>query len=140
MIYTTPETVPNLNGYTTRSGRSIRRVERYEPDEDTIFIDQDSDDSDYESENCSVSDVVLPIISDEEQDAGDDDEYESSSEEEIDSSDDESLSGTTVSSILGEDEEDIDALNWDTLTIDAKSSDDESDEEEEFDDDEEDAI
>ena len=133
MIYTTPEIV-NPNGYTTRSGRSIRRVERYEPDEDTIFIDQDSTDSDYESEICTESEVTS-ILSDTEVN---DDEYESSSEEEPDSSDDESLSGTTVSSIPGEEEEDVDVLNWDTLTIDAESSEDDSDEEEEeFDDDEE---
>lgn len=35
------------NGYRTRSGRVVRNIDRYAPDEDTIFDDEESPDSDY---------------------------------------------------------------------------------------------
>lgn len=128
VVPTSPEDVPV---YRTRSGRSCRRVERYEPDEDTIFIDDESVYSENEIENIDEN-------------GDDEEEYETSSElselEDVeDSSDEESLIGTE-SSIVGEEEEDVDVLNWETLTIDADSEDDTTDEEEEFDDDEEDAL
>lgn len=154
MINITPESLPGDIAvaaaspvYRTRSGRNIRRVERYEPDTDTIFIDEDSVDSDYEngSENDEEDTSIIDDSDMDEHDSDqDNEEYESSSEDlsELDDSDDESLSDTVLSSHLETElDEDIDVLNWDTLTIDAESGDDiTDDEEEEFDDDEEDAL
>jgi len=153
MINITPEELPGSTAvvstppvYRTRSGRNIRRVERYEPDTDTIFIDEDSVDSDYEnSENeGDYTSVIGDSDLEEQVDDEDNEEYESSSSEELselDDSDNESLSDTVLSSHLEtEIEEDIDVLNWDTLTIDADSADDMTEEEDEFDDDEEDAL
>ena len=65
MANTTPDAIPT---YRTRSGRSCRRVERYEPDEDTIFIDEESNYSENEIE-----------IIEEDEDDEDEGEYESSS-------------------------------------------------------------
>lgn len=117
----TPEP-PGETSYTTRSGRQVRRVERYEPDEDTIFVDEEYSDSDYEHESdisghSDLDDSDTSVLSEEETDS-------TTSESSINnSSDDES----TVS------EDDVDVLNWDTLTIDAESeeeSEEESDEDE----------
>ena len=121
--------------YRTRSGRTCRRVERYEPDEDTVFIDEES----------NYSENEIELIDEDDEDEDDEGEYESSSgelselEEVEDSSDEESLIGTE-SSMVADEEEDVDVLNWDTLTIDAESGDDTTEDEEEFDDDEEDAL
>ena len=149
MINITPDSTAVVSAppaYRTRSGRNIRRVERYEPDTDTIFIDEDSVDSDYEnsSENEGDTSVIGDSDLEEQVDDEDNEEYESSSSEELselDDSDNETLSDTVLSShIETEIEEDIDVLNWDTLTIDADSADDMTEEEDEFDDDEEDAL
>ena len=145
MINITPDSTAVVSAppaYRTRSGRNIRRVERYESDTDTIFIDEDSVDSDYSSEN--ETSVIGDSDLEEQVDDEDNEEYESSSSEELselDDSDNETLSDTVLSShIETEIEEDIDVLNWDTLTIDADSADDMTEEEDEFDDDEEDAL
>ena len=147
MINITPDSAAVVSAppvYRTRSGRNIRRVERYEPDTDTIFIDEDSVDSDYENSSENETSVIGDSDLEEQVDDEDNEEYESSSSEELselDDSDNESLSDTVLSSHLEtEIEEDIDVLNWDTLTIDADSADDMTEEEDEFDDDEEDAL
>ena len=38
--------------YRTRSGRAVRAVPRYEPDEDTIFVDEESGDSQFSPDDC----------------------------------------------------------------------------------------
>lgn len=120
--------------YHTRSGRTVRRVQRYEPDVDTIFVDTESQES-QSGDKCEKHENTGDII-----DTGSEDEYSISS-----SSDEEgSLVGTDIESICidfdleneSDDEpEDEDVLNWETLTTDDES-DDQSTDSEEYDEDE----
>jgi len=121
--------------YTTRSGRVTRRAVRYEPDPNTVFVD---DNADYGSEDEDQNSVIL----------GDDSEDESVRESEIDedtdiSEDEEDEEEeedilTETSSVMPSDIEDYDddedVLDWDNLT-DQASERDLVETEDEFDDD-----
>lgn len=122
MVSEPEEPVP----YRTRSGRAVRQVPRYEPDENTIFVDGESSDSDFRpdadesdgdvgDESSDVSSVETDAESEDESEDEDDSEVEDESE---------------VEDLL----EDDDILDWDRLTDDA--SDDEDTEDDQYGDDE----
>jgi len=123
--------------YTTRSGRVTRRAVRYEPDPNTVFVD---DNADYDSDDEDQASVILG------EDSGDESVRESEIDEDTDMSEDEEeeddddiLSDT--SSVIpsdmeeyDENEGDDDVLDWDNLTDQASESE-LVDTEDEFDDD-----
>lgn len=119
--------------YRTRSGRVVRQVPRYEPEEDTIFVDAESSDSDYHENQTDLSvddDMDLSMS----EDASDDTDSDSDLGSDSDDSDE-----TSLASLLAD--EDIlmgDVLDWDRLTDDAGSGDEFSEADDEYDDDEED--
>lgn len=111
------------NEYRTRSGRVVRQAVRYEPDPDTVFLD----DSDYESHDDGMDEEEEG----EEYDEGDDDgsvvdtEDDSVCDSDIDDSDsdmDEDEYSTDASSVMSEDDLD-DVIDWDTLTEQASDRD-----------------
>ena len=102
----------------SRSGRTIRNVVRYEPEEDTVF----EDDVDYDTE--------LSDDSDEELETGNEmsDESESYTTDADESSDEEEeLETEAETETVAEQDYLEDAIVWETLTDDAQSCD-ESDE------------
>ena len=111
----------------SRSGRTIRNVVRYEPEEDTVF----EDDNDYETEISDDSDEEVQTDNEmsDESESYTTDEDESSDEEEL-----ETEVETETETVVEQDYLE-DAINWETLTDDAQSGD-ESDEMESDDDDE----
>ena len=133
MVSFTEEPEGNLTTvYRTRSGREVRQVPRYEPAEDTIFIDEESPDSDYhENDGMVTSDDMDVSDGDSESEVSQtDSQTESESVSESESDDVSSLSSLT--------DEDFDILDWDRLTDDAKTDDESSEADDEYDDDEED--
>lgn len=130
--------------YRTRSGRLVRQVPRYQPDENTIFVDEESPDSDYlppitdSQEEDSGEETARTVVLSDVDTSANTDTYQTDSSSGTDSgsltySDSES----SLASLLNDDEPDFDILDWDNLTDNA-NSDDESSEDDEFDDDEED--
>lgn len=92
---------------TTRSGRSVRRVVRYEPDPDTVF----EDDTNYSDSSCDIeSEEELSEPSSES-------ESEISSDEDSDDDDEEE----EVETVAEDDQYLEDALDWDRLTENAGS-------------------
>ena len=112
----------------SRSGRTIRSVVRYEPEEDTVFEDdvgydtELTDDSDEELQNCN--------------EMSDESESYTTDADEDESSDEEELETEAETETVAEQEYLEDAIDWETLTDDAQSGD-ESDEMDSDDDDDE---
>jgi len=100
----------------TRSGRTVKSVVRYEPEE-TVFEDDNDYESFSENETESELDTVLEDLDD-----SDADSYVSESSEESDdeSSDDEE---TEMESVIPEDEYLPDAIVWEDLTDNAETGD-----------------
>lgn len=122
--------------YRTRSGRVVRQVPRYEPDENTIFDDEESSGSDFHPVDQDEETLTDNSCSDTE------DTSETASLTGSDCSDSSlsdvmSLSSSLLPDDLG-DEDLEDVLDWDRLTDDAHTGDESSEEEELYDDDEED--
>lgn len=89
---------------TTRSGRAIRRVVRYEPDPDTVFEDE----NDYSDDSICVDDESEEDHSEMEDESS---ESEISSEDSDDDEEEEELE------TVAEDDQYLeDALDWDRLT------------------------
>ena len=112
---TVPETIPSpVNQYRTRSGRVTRQAVRYEPDPDTVFLD---DEGEYDTD-----------VDEQESLCGDSDE-ESAPESEDDEmtdvdSDDDIISETSSLADSGiESGDDEDVLDWDNLTENASDRD-----------------
>ena len=99
----------------TRSGRTVRSVVRYEPDENTVFEDD-------APETESVLSELEHQLTDYE--GSDSESYvtEDDDEEDTDSDDDEVVDDE-VETIAEEDEYLDDAIDWDNLTDDAQSGD-----------------
>lgn len=96
--------------YTTRSGRAVRQAVRYEPDPDTVFID---DDEYYIESDGSDGESVIVSDSDEENGSICESELEDESDCESDNSD--------SSSVVSEPNSDI--IDWDALTDQASDDD-----------------
>ena len=123
--------------YRTRSGRVVRQVPRYEPDENTIFDDEESSDSDCppvnNQEGGNLTDGTDDTASLSGSDSSLSDVMSLSSSDNLGDLDDEVLDDEDL------DDEDLDdVLDWDRLTDDANTSDESSEDEEFYDDDEED--
>ena len=112
----------------SRSGRIIRNVVRYEPEEDTVF----EDDIDYDTEFSDDSDEELETneMSDESDSYTTDEDISSEEEEELETE------VETETETVAEQEYLEDAIDWETLTDNAQSGD-ESDEMDSDDDDDE---
>lgn len=123
-VFEEPEPV-----YRTRSGRTVRQVTRYEPDENTIFVDEESPESDY-----------LPSSQEEGSLSGDETDETASLTDTDSDTDTSSLScsDSDLPSLMDDEDLDEDILDWDRLTDDANTDEDQSTEDDDFDDDEED--
>ena len=112
----------------SRSGRIIRNVVRYEPEEDTVF----EDDIDYDTEFSDDSDEELETneMSDESDSYTTDEDISSDEEEELETE------VETETETVAEQEYLEDAIDWETLTDNAQTGD-ESDEMDSDDDDDE---
>jgi hypothetical protein len=129
-----PSSSERQQQYRTRSGRVVRQVPRYEPDENTIFDDEESSGSE-----SSGSDVNLTDDSYNTSDTGSLSSSDSSGTDDTESLSSLSDAMSLNTSTLNEDEEDLgDVLDWDRLTDDAHTEDESSEEEDFYDDDEED--
>lgn len=113
--------------YTTRSGRSIRVVERFEPDPDTVFVDDSETEYDY-SQNPN-EDIEIGSVS---CDSSDESVQESDLNSDDDSFiDDDDVVSDVCSEVEAEgeyedftDEDEEDVLDWERLTD--QATDDES--------------
>lgn len=113
--------------YTTRSGRSIRVVERFEPDPDTVFVDDSETEHDY-SQNPN-EDIEIGSVS---CDSSDESVQESDLNSDDDSFiDDDDVVSDVCSEVEAEgeyedftDEDEEDVLDWERLTD--QATDDES--------------
>ena len=99
----------------SRSGRTIRNVVRYEPEEDTVFEDDDGDDT--EISDDSNEELETDNEMSDESEGYTTNEDESSDEEELES-EFETETETAVEQDYLED-----AIDWETLTDDAQSGD-----------------
>ena len=135
MVRVTQMSGEPVRAYRTRSGRVVRQVPRYEPDENTIFEDEESSGSDFTDNTGDTDDT------DDTGDTGDTGDTDVTGDTESLSGSDATLSDVmSLNSSLGQpgDEDLDDVLDWDRLTDDAHTGDESSEEEELYDDDEED--
>ena len=103
----------------TRSGRTVRSVERYEPDENTVFED------DVPETESVLSELEHQLTDYEDSDC---ESYATEDEEDEDTdSDDDEVVDDEVETIVEEDEYLADAIDWDNLTDDAQSGDESND-------------
>lgn len=110
--------------YRTRSGRVVRQAVRYEPDPDTVFLDDDDYESDDGMEDDDDDEGFTVDAESDDDSVCESEIEESDSDSEMDEDEFMSDSDSVLSGNESvEDDDDDDVIDWDTLTDQASERD-----------------